>query len=151
MYDTLWQLISSGDFSLTDAVSKIDVLWVEGQLTDAERTKLKELALENISTDQEKPEMEATVAALVARVDTLEEAIAALQSGAGDTDNGGASGTTYEEWTAWDGYSDKYQYGAVVSHNGKLYISIYKDGQNVWEPGALGTESLWEEYEESEA
>ena len=30
-----------------------------------------------------------------------------------------------------------------VSHNGKIWISLIDN--NVWEPGVVGTESLWKE------
>lgn len=46
-------------------------------------------------------------------------------------------------WEPWDGLSDKYQPGAIVSHGGKVWESTY-DGQNVWEPGAVGIdERFW--------
>lgn len=38
-----------------------------------------------------------------------------------------------------------YQYGDKVKHNGKIWISIF-NGSNVWEPGTVGTESMWKEY-----
>ena len=60
---------------------------------------------------------------------------------------GATEPSDYDDWQAWDGISDKYQYGAIVRHTGKLWFSNYK-GQNVWEPGAPGTETLWVEYKE---
>ena len=54
--------------------------------------------------------------------------------------------TSTEEWPEWiqpTGAQDAYARGSKVSHNGKHWISLI-DG-NVWEPGALGTESLWQE------
>lgn len=144
MYDTLWQLIVTGDYTLTDITNKINVFWAESQITEAQRTELMALAVDNLDVEQERPDTQTTLEALAARVDALEEAVAALQSGSGDSDTG--STTTYEEWTAWDGVSNKYQYGAIVSHNGTLWISKYQ-GQNVWEPGVTGTEALWQQYE----
>lgn len=49
-----------------------------------------------------------------------------------------------EEWPEWvqpTGAQDAYAYGAKVSHNNKHWISNAEN--NVWEPGAVGTESLW--------
>ncbi|MCD8383290.1 MAG: hypothetical protein LUC30_10360 [Clostridiales bacterium] len=143
MYDTLWQTITAGEYTLSDIVHKINVFWAQGQLTEDEKNELTDLAQSNATADQEKPELEVTVESLAARVTALEEAVAALQ---GDTGGSGDS-STYPEWTTWDGVSTNYQYGAIVSHNGKLWISVYS-GQNVWEPGAVGTESLWQEYTE---
>lgn len=50
------------------------------------------------------------------------------------------------EWPDWIqpvGAQDAYPQGAKVSHNEKHWISDV-DG-NVWEPGAVGTETLWHE------
>lgn len=50
------------------------------------------------------------------------------------------------EWPEWRqpvGAQDAYAKGAKVSHNDKHWISDV-DG-NVWEPGAVGTETLWHE------
>ncbi|MCD7803082.1 MAG: hypothetical protein LUH09_09350 [Clostridiales bacterium] len=148
MYDNLWQIITAGDYTLADITNKINVFWAESQLTDEQRTELLALAVENISTDQEKPELEMTVEKLAARVTALEKAVAALQGDAGDSGSGDSS--AYPEWTSWDGVSSDYSYGAIVSHNGTLWISTYK-GQNVWEPGALGTDDLWKEYTDVQA
>lgn len=49
----------------------------------------------------------------------------------------------WPEWVQPVGSTDAYPMGAKVSHNEKHWISTV-DG-NVWEPGAIGTESLWEE------
>ncbi|MCD7801747.1 MAG: hypothetical protein LUH09_02365 [Clostridiales bacterium] len=146
MYDNLWQIITAGDYTLADITNKINVFWAESQLTDEQRTELLALAVENISTDQEKPDLETTVEKLAARVAALEEAVAALQGDTGDSGSGDSS--AYPEWTSWDGVSSDYSYGAIVSHNGTLWISTYK-GQNVWEPGALGTDDLWKVYTET--
>lgn len=51
-----------------------------------------------------------------------------------------------EEWPEWRqplGSEDAYHAGDKVSHNDKHWQSLV-DG-NVWEPGAVGTESLWQE------
>ncbi len=56
--------------------------------------------------------------------------------------------TSTEEWPEWiqpTGAQDAYAKGDKVSHIGKHWISLI--GGNVWEPGALGTESLWQEAE----
>ena len=146
MYETLWGLITGGDYTLADMTNKVNVFWAEGQITEEQRTELLELAVSNLDVEQERPDTQTTLEALANRVTALEEAVATLQTG-GSGDSGSAS--AYEEWTAWDGVSNKYQYGAIVSHNGTLWISTYQ-GQNVWEPGTTGTEALWQTYTESE-
>lgn len=53
--------------------------------------------------------------------------------------------STTEEWPEWvqpTGAHDAYNAGDKVVHNEIKYIS--KIDANVWEPGSVGTESLWE-------
>lgn len=53
-----------------------------------------------------------------------------------------------EEWPAWrqpTGAQDAYPKGAKVAHNDKHWESDVDN--NVWEPGAIGTEALWHEVE----
>ena len=42
--------------------------------------------------------------------------------------------------------TNPYMKGDKVRHNDKIWISLIDN--NVWEPGAVGTESLWEEVTE---
>lgn len=60
-----------------------------------------------------------------------------------------------EEWAEWKqptGAHDAYSFGDKVSHllkedgSKRHWISIF-EGLNVWEPGSVGTESLWQEVE----
>lgn len=51
-----------------------------------------------------------------------------------------------DEWPEWiqpTGAQDAYMSGDKVSHNEKHWISLIDN--NVWEPGGVGTEALWEE------
>lgn len=47
------------------------------------------------------------------------------------------------EWVQPTGAQDAYMAGDKVKHNGKTWESLIDN--NVWEPGAVGTESLWRE------
>jgi len=48
-----------------------------------------------------------------------------------------------EEWVQPTGAQDAYAKGDRVKHNGKVWESDVDS--NVWEPGAVGTETLWHE------
>lgn len=52
------------------------------------------------------------------------------------------------EWEQ-SGATNGYSIGDIVIHNGIKYISLVEN--NTWEPGAQGTETLWEIYEEGTA
>lgn len=48
------------------------------------------------------------------------------------------------EWVQPDS-TNPYMKGDKVTHNGQTWVSLIDN--NVWEPGALGTEALWEAVE----
>lgn len=52
--------------------------------------------------------------------------------------------TVIPEWEQPDS-TNAYMTGDKVTHNGKTWESLIDN--NVWEPGALGTETLWVEIE----
>lgn len=54
------------------------------------------------------------------------------------------TGNSILEWEQPNS-TNPYQKGDKVTHNGKTYESLCDN--NVWEPGAIGTESLWKVIE----
>lgn len=50
--------------------------------------------------------------------------------------------TVVPEWEQPDS-TNPYMKGDKVKHNGKTWVSLVDN--NVWEPGATGTEALWQE------
>ena len=57
----------------------------------------------------------------------------------------GQSGTGIGEWAQPDS-TNPYMTGDQVTHNGKTWESLVDN--NVWEPGAQGSEALWQEVTE---
>ena len=57
----------------------------------------------------------------------------------------GQSGTGIGEWVQ-PGSTNPYMTGDRVTHNGKTWESLVDN--NVWEPGAQGTEALWQKVTE---
>lgn len=144
MYNIFKNRIAAGGYQLADIQYRMKKLYALGDLTEEQLDELLILSQKNVSADAERPEILAMLQKLDARVTVVEKKLTAQE----DTE---AEQPEYEAWAAWDGISDKYQYGAIVSHNGKLWQSVF-NGQNVWEPGTAGTESLWAEYtQETEA
>lgn len=140
MYNVLKSVITAGGFKLADIQHKIKKLYALGDLTETQMDELLMLTSGSVSADAERPETLAMLRSLSARVDALEARLITLEGG--ET----AEPAAYPEWTQWDGISDQYQPGAIVSHGGKLWQSAYA-GQNVWEPGAAGIDArFWTEY-----
>lgn len=128
-------VIHSGNYKLADMQRKITETWAGNGLSDADKDTLLRMAAEGVTVNGEKPNDDARFAALLDRIEKLEAEVFKTSSAGGESD--------VEAWKPWDGISNKYQPGAVVSHNGKVWKSIHT-AQNVWEPGAPGTEKLWE-------
>ena len=141
MYNIIETAILTGGYDLQAMASKIDAMYAADRLTADEWQKLRKLCLDHLKPEDTRPELQQQLEYLAARVTALEAQVAAL--------TGAASGGTEKDYADWvqpvAGLTNKYQQGAIVRHNGKLWQSAYP-GQNVWEPGVLGTEALWTEY-----
>ena len=141
MYGILKSRISSGGFKLEEIQNKVKKLYAIGELTDEQMDELLELSQQKADPEAERPDIMEILRSVVDRVTAIEEKM--KDSDAGSEEDA----AVYEAWAPWDGISNKYQNGAIVSHNGKLWKSTYV-GQNTWEPGTIGTERLWTEHKE---
>ena len=142
MKEILANVIRGGDMALSQVAERIDEMYVVGRLNAAERAELTALMHERAKPEAEKGDADKRIDALAVRVTALEERVKALEGG-GAGDDG--DGTEIPAWKPWDGVSAEYAQGAVVTHNGKTWKSVYA-GQNVWEPGAVGVdERYWVE------
>jgi hypothetical protein len=142
MYIVLENAIKNSNFKLSVMTNKIDTFWAEGVLNDGERDSLKALMKQYLKPESQAPELLETYRRLEDKYAELEARVSALENN--------NSGTTepvepeeYPEWHPWTGVPGSgYRYGAKVTHKGVKYHSEF-NGENVWEPGTLGTEALW--------
>lgn len=148
MYEIVKNVIMSGNFKLSDMRKKIDTLWVQGDLTEEQRTELIALMKNYLNPETESPEQVELYKQILAKYADHEERITRLENGGVEPEP--PVGIEVPVWEPWDGVSDRYQYGAVVAIDQKYYISIYQ-GQNTWMPGSMGTESLWKEISKEDA
>lgn len=138
MFEIIKSAISAGGYKLTDILHKIKKMYILGDLTEAQMDELFALASGGVSADAERPETLAMIQSLAEKISALEGRVVALET----NDEPVPEPPVYAEWKPWDGISKDYQHGAVVSHNGELWESVF-EGQNVWEPGTAGTENMW--------
>ena len=142
MFEVIKSVISAGGYKLADIQYKVKKLYAMGDISEDQMDELLALAAGGVSTDAERPGTLAMIQSLGAQIKALEERVKALEGGTVTPDEDQAE---YPAWQSWNGISTDYQKGAVVSHNGGLWESVY-DGQNVWEPGTTGTEAMWVTY-----
>lgn len=145
-------VISTGNFDLNDMLKKIDTIWVQGDLTDEERTAL-------IAMAQEKAKPENTYAPLQDQIDKAFEKINELANTVNTNvqkisalkDAVEELGTSVvmpepepgEEWPQFvqpQGAHDAYYNGDKVTFEGAHYICIAPEGTAcVWSPAAYPT------------
>lgn len=140
LYNLFIDVIKAKNFKLEDMTAKIKRSYIAGDITEEEHNELLSLVNENLNPETERPEWFDFAKEVIARIEALEKKVNTETSAPEETPK-------YEKWTPWDGESDKYQYGAIVEHNGVLYENILQGIQNTWEPGTIGTERLWKIYE----
>ena len=145
MYEIIKNVITAGGYKLAEIQYKVKKLYLLGDITEAQMDQLLALAAAGVSPDAERPEVLDMLRRLSARIDAHDARLVVLEGGTTDPEEP----ASHEAWTVWDGVNDKYQPGAIVTHNGQLWQSVY-NGQNVWEPGTAGTEALWVKYEMTE-
>ena len=154
MYEIIKSVIEGGVFKLNDLSNKIDTLWVGGKLTDEERENLISLMSDHLNPETEAPQdyelLARQIAELKETISSLSDRVTALEGG--ETESEEPTGVVIPEWEPWDGISDQYQYGAVVTHNGKYWQNVLSGQQNVWEPESVGVdERYWKEITKEEA
>lgn len=140
MVNVIKSVITAGGYKLADVQHKIKKMYMLGDITEKEMDALISYASVCASSDAERPEVLTMLHTLADRIEALTARVVALEGG--EPGGGEEPEPEYPAWEPWDGISDKYQKGAVVTHNGNVWDSIF-NGQNVWEPGAPGTENMW--------
>lgn len=126
MYEVTRNVILSGSYELTDILAKIDTLWLQGSLTDAERLELIELA-------RGKADPSHSFAPLQAQIDALAERVAKLENAEPSTPDVPAE--DYPAYVQPTGAHDAYHKGDKVTYNGKHYECIAPEGVAVvWSP-----------------
>lgn len=136
-------VIASGGYKLADMQNKIRKLYAMGSLSEADMNELLTLAANGVSVEAERPEAVQLVLQLAESIAELDERVRVLEGNPDIPDEPVEPGE-YPAWKPWNGISNDYQPGAIVKHNGKVWISTFS-GQNVWEPGTVG-EQFWAEY-----
>ena len=134
MYAIIKSVINSGNYELTDMLSKIDTMWVQGSITDEQRTELTALARDKATPEATYAPLQEQVDALAVRIDALTQRVDVLEDGgtAGDT-----PATPVDEWPEYmqpTGAHDAYKIGDKMTYNGQHYI-CKMDGC-VWTPDA---------------
>lgn len=122
MYEQVKTVIKSGRYELKDMLRKIDVLWLQGDLTNAKKAELEDMARSAADMDKGYASLEERIAAMEAWKKQIEE-------------NGGEVPTPGEEYPAWVKPTHKenaYYTGMKMTYeDDKKYECIAPEGYGV--------------------
>lgn len=135
MYEIIKSVITAGRYELADMLKKIDTIWLQGSLTDVQRTELTALAREHAAPENSYAPVQkqlnilfTNLAELAAAVKANSDAIAVLQGGTADQ----PEQEEYPEYIQPAGAHDAYNTGDKITYGGRRYI-CRMDGC-VWDP-----------------
>ena len=122
MYESIKNVINSGDYELGEILHKINRMYMESAITEAEKTEL-----DNLAREKAKPEksydMQKQIDELFERVEKLEK----LHETEEPTEP-----EEYPEYKAPSGAHDAYNTGDKITFKGKKYVCTMNNC--VWSP-----------------
>jgi hypothetical protein len=123
MYTITKNVIESKNYELSDMLKKLDTLWVQGSITDAEREELIALARQNAEVQQSID--------ILSKLEELDKRVKTLEDAQTDVPDKEPSEATYPEYE-----QGKWYYaGDKVTFDGNVYECIAPDGQVcTWSP-----------------
>lgn len=155
MIEILRRQIEKGGYKLSEMTRKLSVLYTQGQIEEELYNQMLKMASENANPDSEMGNILTILKIINSDIEQLKNKVYEIEKNLlkqhDDTNPEDQKepeveqGSEYPEWQPWNGIPGSgYKKGSKVTHNGKKYESKFV-GVNVWEPGLLGTETLWVE------
>lgn len=158
MFEIVKNVILSKSYKLEDMLNKINILWVEGSISDEEKTSLISLARENALAENSYKPVQEQIDKAFKMIDELKETVEANAIGQSELKNaveklGGKVESTqtpakekYPEYVKPSGAHDAYNEGDGMTYNGTKYESLINN--NVWTPDEYP--QGWQEVVETE-
>lgn len=149
MYEVIRNVILSGRFELVDMLSKIDTIWLQGNLTDNQRAELVDLARNHAEPENSYAGLKAQVATLFQNYTEMGTLLASLTDRVTVLEGGTVEPAEPEEYPLYKaptGAHDAYNTGDKITYNGKRYICVATEGTAVaWSPDVMP--DYWQETE----
>lgn len=138
MYDIIKNVITSGSYELTDILKKIDTIWLQGTLTDEQRTELIDLARTSADPENSYAPLQKQIDTLYVNMTEMGKTILSLTDKVSKLDGGSVTLPEADEYPVWvqpTGAHDAYNTGDKMTYtDGKRYV-CQMDGC-VWGPDA---------------
>ena len=158
MYDIIKSVIAEGRYSLTDILKKIDTVWLQGDLTDDEKTDLVTMAREHALPENSFAPLQEQIDILAAQLTSLKSEIelhstyiealnTAISNLGGEvTEPEEPVQEEYPSYVQPTGAHDAYHRGDKITFNGKKYECIAPEGVAVvWDPATYP--AYWQEVQ----
>lgn len=136
MHEIIKAVIESGRYELADMLGKIDTIWIQGDLTDNQRTELVELARGNADPTNSYADVRHQLDSIFANLEDIAKEILAMREDIAQLQGGTAlplpEPDEWPEYVAPTGAHDAYKVGDKITFKGAHYI-CKMDGC-VWDP-----------------
>ena len=147
MFEIIKNVISEGRYALNDILKKIDTIWIQGDLTDEEKTNLVNMAREHALPENSFAPLQKQIDVLADQVTTLKSEIelhakriealntAISNLGGEPSEPEEPVQEEYPPYVQPTGAHDAYYRGDKITFNGKKYECIAPEGVAVvWDP-----------------
>lgn len=130
MYEIVKNVIMSLRFELNDILKKIDILWVQSDITEYQKTELINLAREKANPEDSYAPLKEQIEFVFTELNTLKERVTKLENSELQPEV-----EEYPEYKQPTGAHDAYHKDDKVTFNGEKYICIASEGVVVvWDP-----------------
>lgn len=140
MYEIIKSVIQSKDYELREMLYKINKMYIESAITEAEKTELDELARQNAVADNSYAPLKVQIEDIYSKLAQITSRLEALEN----IEEPSEPVDEYQEYKQLTGAHDAYHVGDKIIYNGKKYIC--KLDNCVWSPDEYP--SAWEEVSE---
>lgn len=144
MYEIIKSVIQSKDYELRDMLYKINKMYIESTITEAQKTELDELARTNAVAENSYATAKEQIENIYKELDELKNRVSVLENNE-STEESSEPVEEYPEYKQPQGAHDAYKAGDKITYNNKKYIC--KLDNCVWSPDEYP--SAWEEVEEA--
>ena len=140
MYTIIEAVIISKNYELSDILKKIDTIWLQGGITDEEKTSLIAKAQENADGKQSYLPLQEQINKLFTIIDSISDRVTILEGGEA------AITEEYPEFVQPSGKHDAYNKGDKITYNGKKYECVKNNV--MWSPDV--NPKCWKEVTEDD-
>lgn len=143
MYEIIKNVINSKDYELKEMLYKINKMYIESAITEAEKTELDNLARENARAENSYAPLQEQIENIYKELELIKQEIQELKEteNTEEPEEPEEPVEEYPEYVAPSGAHDAYNIGDKITFKGKKYVCTMNNC--VWSPEVYP--QAWEE------